>query len=71
MGRYVVQGVLDAVIAGTRGHGVTVGLLTNATSFSEPLTVSVTACREQMPDPSFYAACLESSFRELREASVA
>ena len=48
-----------------------VGLFHAVLSYNGAITVSVTACREQMPDPGFYAECIETSFRELREASVA
>ena len=47
-----------------------IGLFHAVLSYNGAITVSVTACREQMPDPSFYAQCLEESFRELREESV-
>ena len=47
-----------------------IGLFHAVLSYNGSITVSITACREQMPDPSFYAQCLEESFRELREASV-
>jgi len=47
-----------------------IGLFHAVLSYNGAITVSVTSCREQMPDPSFYAQCLEESFRELREASV-
>lgn len=32
------------------------------------ITISFTACREMMPDPAFYAQCLEDSFEELKQA---
>jgi len=47
-----------------------IGLFHAVLSYNGAITVSVTSCREQMPDPSFYVQCLEESFRELREASV-
>jgi WS/DGAT/MGAT family acyltransferase len=40
-------------------------------SYSGSITIAVTCCRELMPDPAFYAECLEDSFRSLREAAVA
>ena len=63
-----------AKMVGSFGLGLPmegIGLFHAVLSYNGAITVSVTACREQMPDPSFYAECLESSFRELREASVA
>ncbi len=47
-----------------------IGLFHAVLSYNGAITVSITSCREQMPAPSFYAQCLEESFRELREASV-
>ncbi len=32
------------------------------------ISVSITACREMMPDPAFYAECLVDSFEALKEA---
>ena len=63
-----------AKMVGSFGLGLPmagIGLFHAVLSYNGAITVSVTSCREQMPDPSFYAECLESSFRELREASVA
>jgi len=34
------------------------------------ITVSITGCREQIPDPDFYAECIEEAFSELRAAAV-
>ncbi len=34
------------------------------------ITLSFTSCREQMPDPAFYADCLRKSFAELTEATL-
>jgi WS/DGAT/MGAT family acyltransferase len=47
-----------------------IGLFHCVLSYNGAITVSVTGCRDQLPDPSFYAECLEASFRELREAAV-
>jgi len=35
------------------------------------ITLSFTACRDMMPDPEFYADCLQASFEELRDAALA
>ena len=35
------------------------------------VTLSFTACREMLPDPAFYAQCLEDSYEELRSAALA
>ena len=46
------------------------GLFHIVLSYNGAITVSVTACRDQLPDPEFYAECLEESFRDLRKAAV-
>ncbi len=46
------------------------GLFHAVLSYNGAITVSITGCREQLPDPAFYAECLEASFVELREAAV-
>lgn len=63
-----------AKMVGSFGLGLPmegIGLFHAVMSYNGAITVSVTACRDQMPDPSFYAECIEASFRELREAAVA
>ncbi len=37
-------------------------------SYVEDFTIGVTACREAMPDPEFYAECLNASFDEHKTA---
>jgi WS/DGAT/MGAT family acyltransferase len=34
------------------------------------ISISFTACRDMLPDPGFYADCLQESFEELREATL-
>ena len=34
------------------------------------INLSFTACRDMLPDPEFYAQCLQASFEELRAAAV-
>jgi diacylglycerol O-acyltransferase len=34
------------------------------------VTLSFTACRDMLPDPAFYADCLQESFDELKEAAL-
>jgi diacylglycerol O-acyltransferase len=36
-----------------------------------PVTLSFTACRDMLPDPAFYADCLQESFEELLGAALA
>jgi diacylglycerol O-acyltransferase len=40
------------------------GLVFAVTSYDGMLIVSPTACREQLPDPAFFAQCLRDSFQE-------
>ncbi|MEH6634828.1 MAG: wax ester/triacylglycerol synthase family O-acyltransferase [Halioglobus sp.] len=35
------------------------------------INLSFTACRDMLPDPAFYADCLQESFEELRDAALA
>ena len=42
-----------------------VGLFHPVFSYNGRISVGVTACREMMPDPAFYAECLQASFDEL------
>lgn len=36
-------------------------------SYCQEATITFTACRKLMPDPEFYASCIEESFNELRD----
>jgi len=47
------------------------GIIHPVFSYNGEIAVSVTACREMMPDPGFYAECLQSSFDELDAATAA
>ncbi len=38
-------------------------------SYVDEATIAFTACRTLMPDPEFYAECLQESFEELRDAA--
>lgn len=46
------------------------GLMFPVFSYCGHINVAVTACREMMPDPEFFAACLQESFEELRASRV-
>ena len=35
------------------------------------INLSFTACRDMLPDPEFYADCLQESYDELRDAALA
>lgn len=47
------------------------GLFHAITSYCGAIVVTVTACRDMMPDPAFYADCLRASYESLYEAAVA
>lgn len=47
------------------------GLGHTVQSYVDEATVAFTACRDLMPDPDFYAACLQDSFDELLAAAKA
>ena len=38
-------------------------------SYVKEATITFTACRKMMPDPEFYAQCIQESFEELRDAA--
>ncbi len=40
-------------------------------SYCKEASIAFTACRQVMPDPEFYAQCIEDSFTELRDAARA
>jgi len=44
------------------------GLFHSVGSYCNELTIGVTCCRAMMPDPAFYAKCLNRSFRDLKKA---
>ncbi len=46
------------------------GLFHAVLSYNGTITVSITGCREQIPDPGFYAECIEEAFSELRAVAV-
>lgn len=44
------------------------GLFHTVFSLDDRISIGFTACRELMPDPAFYADCIDWSFEELRDA---
>jgi diacylglycerol O-acyltransferase len=46
------------------------GLIFPVVSYCGRITISVTSCREMMPDPEFFARCLEDSYAALRDATL-
>jgi WS/DGAT/MGAT family acyltransferase len=45
------------------------GIIHPVFSYNGKISISVTSCREMMPDPASYAECLQASFDELSEAT--
>jgi len=46
------------------------GLFHGLGSYCGRFNISVSACREMLPDPAFYAQCLQESFEEHLQASM-
>jgi WS/DGAT/MGAT family acyltransferase len=46
-----------------------VGLFHAIFSYNGSITFTFTACREMLPDPDFYAKCIQASFDELKKAT--
>jgi len=55
-------------LTGLAPIGDGMGLFHAITSYNKRLNIAITACREMMPDPEFYIACLRNSYEELRQA---
>ena len=47
------------------------GIIHPVFSYLGRISIAVTACRDQLPDPAFYAECLQASYDELRAAAEA
>ena len=47
-----------------------IGLGHTVQSYVDEATITFTACRDLMPDPEFYAQCIQDSFEELRDAAA-
>ena len=45
------------------------GLIFPVLSYCGYIMISVTSCREMMPDPGFFGRCLDDSYQELKEAT--
>ena len=43
------------------------GLVFTVTSYDGKIIISPTSCREQIPDPEFFALCIRESFQEYLE----
>jgi diacylglycerol O-acyltransferase len=46
------------------------GLMFPVFSYNGKITITVNSCREMMPDPDFFAQCLQKSYEELRAATI-
>jgi WS/DGAT/MGAT family acyltransferase len=46
------------------------GLFHAVLSYEGGISISIVSCREMMPDPAFYAECLQDSFEELKNAAA-
>jgi WS/DGAT/MGAT family acyltransferase len=46
------------------------GLMNVVSSYCGDVNIAITADREMMPDPAFYAECLQSSFEDLDQATT-
>jgi diacylglycerol O-acyltransferase len=63
-----------ARLVGCAGFGPimdSMGLFHAVMSCDGRISIAVNACREMLPDPGFYAECIEESYAELREATLA
>ncbi len=45
------------------------GLIFPVLSYCGRITISVTSCREMLPDPEFFAQCIQTSFDDLKAAT--
>ena len=46
------------------------GLIFPVFSYNGKLFLSVTSCREMMPDPEFFSECMQAAFDELKAAAL-
>ena len=46
------------------------GLFHAILSCGESLSIAISSCRNMLPDPGFYAECLQASFDELSKAAL-
>ena len=47
-----------------------IGLFHVISSYCGQFTISATSCRQMMPDPEFFADCIQASYDELRDATL-
>ncbi len=46
------------------------GVFHTVFSYGGGMSIAITACRDTLPDPGFYAECIESSFEDLKRAAL-
>jgi WS/DGAT/MGAT family acyltransferase len=46
------------------------GAFHTVVSYGDKVSITVTACRDMLPDPEFYAECIEASFDDLGRATL-
>jgi diacylglycerol O-acyltransferase len=62
-----------AQLVGCAGFGPimdSVGLFHAIMSCNGRISIAINACRKLMPDPDFYAQCIQESYEELRDATL-
>ena len=62
-----------AKLVGCAGFGPimdSVGLFHAVMSCGDSISIAVNACRNMLPDPDFYAKCIQLSYDELRDATI-
>ena len=62
-----------APLVGCAGFGPimdSVGLFHAVMSCGDKISIAINACRNMLPDPGFYAECLQLSYDELRDATI-
>jgi diacylglycerol O-acyltransferase len=62
-----------AQLVGCAGFGPimdSVGLFHAIMSCNGRISIAINACRKLMPDPEFYAQCIQASYEELRDATL-
>ncbi len=64
-------GIVDQIYMGplTPGTGLFHSVTSQVNNKQGVLSVSFVACREMLPDPTFYAQCLRDSFDALYKAA--
>jgi hypothetical protein len=62
-----------AELVGCAGLGPimdSMGLFHAVMSCNGKISIAINACRDMLPDPGFYAECIQASYEELRDATI-